>query len=175
MATIADVILTGLRSAQPAATAVAAGTLYHVTDEAIIERSTGSAWATYGGAGLPSKTRQITIVIDGGGSAITTGAKKIYARVPWACTITKAELVADQPGAIVLDVWVDTYANFPPTVLDTITASAKPTLSGPAQKSTDSTLTGWDTAIAAGDYIEVNVDSITTVTRVVLTLTVQLP
>ena len=31
-------------------------------------------------------------------------------------------------GSIVIDVWKDTYANFPPIVADTITASAKPTL-----------------------------------------------
>lgn len=43
----------GLRSAQPAATAVKIGTLYYVTDESVTERSTGSAWESYsdGGAG----------------------------------------------------------------------------------------------------------------------------
>jgi hypothetical protein len=34
----------GTRSAQPAATAVAEGTLYFVTDELVWDRSTGSAW-----------------------------------------------------------------------------------------------------------------------------------
>lgn len=113
--------------------------------------------------------RMIRVVLDGGGSAITTGAKKVYVSVPFNCTITKARLLADVSGSIVIDVWKDTYANFAPTVADTIVASAKPTLSS-AQKSEDSTLTGWTTTLAEGDIIEVNVDSATTVTKVMLDL-----
>lgn len=117
-------------------------------------------------------TRTLRVVLDGGGSAITTGAKKVYVTVPFDCTITKARLLADQSGSIVVDVWKDTYTNFPPTVADTITASAKPTLSS-AQKSEDSTLTGWTTSLSAGDIIEVNVDSASTVTKVMLDLFVR--
>ena len=110
----------------------------------------------------------INLVIDGGGSAITTGVKlDIY--IPQSITLTQATLLADQSGSIVLDLWVDTYANYPPTVLKTITASAKPTLST-ALKSQDSTLTGWTGVIPAGSSLRVNVDSATTVTRVVLAL-----
>jgi hypothetical protein len=39
-------------------------------------------------------------------------------------------------------------------------------------KSEDATLTGWTTAVAAGDTLRFNVDSVTTITRVVLTLEV---
>jgi len=53
-------------------------------------------------------------------------------------------------GDAVIDLWKDTYANFPPTSADTITASARPTLSS-AVKGQSSTLTGWTTAVAAGD------------------------
>ncbi len=110
----------------------------------------------------------VGITIDGGGSAITTGLKG-YVECPYAGTIVAATLVADQSGSIVIDVWKDTYANFPPLVADTITASAKPTLSS-AQKSQDTTLTGWTTSVAAGDVFGFNVDSATTVTRVTLIL-----
>jgi hypothetical protein len=113
----------------------------------------------------------LRFVIDGGGSAITTGAKKVYLTVPYTCTITGWTLVADVSGSIVLDLWKDTYANFPPVVGDSITASAKPTLSS-VQKNTSTTLTGWTTAVTAGDVIEVNVDSATTVTKVTLDLAV---
>lgn len=44
MAQFSDLVQRGLRSAQPVATAVPAGTLYFVTDEEIIERSTAAAW-----------------------------------------------------------------------------------------------------------------------------------
>jgi hypothetical protein len=112
----------------------------------------------------------INIVLDGGGSALTTGVK-LDVLVPFACTITQATVLADQSGSIVIDIWKDTYANYPPTVADTITASAKPTLSS-AIKAQDSTLTGWTTSIAAGDTLRINIDSITTCTRVTLSLKV---
>src|SRR5690606_31919691 len=80
----------------------------------------------------------INIIIDGGGAAITTGEKGHFI-VDFDCTIISHTLLADQVGSIVLDIWKDTYANFPPTVADTITASAKPTLSA-AQKAQDTTL-----------------------------------
>lgn len=110
-------------------------------------------------------------VIDGSGSAIATGIKGDLS-IPFACVIERARLLADQSGSIVVDVWVDTYANYPPTVADTITAAAKPTLSG-ATKASDITLTGWTTALAEGSTIRLNVDSVATVTRVLLELKVR--
>jgi hypothetical protein len=91
--------------------------------------------------------------------------------VPYACTINSVEIVANASGSIVVDVWRDTYANFPPVVGDAITGSAKPTLSS-ALTSQSSTLTGWTTSLSAGDYLAFNVDSATTVSRVTLTLVV---
>jgi hypothetical protein len=123
-------------------------------DEDVI---TGVNWADYG----PGK-RQICFIIDGGGSAGTTGAKA-WVRAPNAFTIGGMEITADQSGSCVVDIWKDTYANFPPTVADTITASAKPTLST-AQKAQDTTLTGWTKTINAGDYLRANVDSCSTIT-----------
>lgn len=101
----------------------------------------------------------------------TTGAKKLYYPIPFACTITGWEMVADVSGSVVVDIWKDTYANYPPAVGDTITGSAKPTITT-ATKAQSSTLTGWTTSLAAGDYLEVNVDSVTTITNVTLTLIV---
>lgn len=113
-------------------------------------------------------TFDVAFIIDGGGSAITTGVKGDIA-LDFAATINQVTLLADQSGSIVVDIWKDTYANYPPTVADTITASAKPTLST-ANKSKDSTLTGWTTSISAGDTLRFNVDSITTCTRVLVLL-----
>jgi len=111
-----------------------------------------------------SLTTSLQFVIDGGGSAITTGIKGDL-QVPYNCTITAVRLLADQSGSIVVDLWVDSYANFPPTDADSITASAPPTISS-ATKSEDTTLTGWTPGITAGRIIRVNVDSITSITRV---------
>ena len=110
----------------------------------------------------------IAFVIDGVGSVITTGEKG-HLEVPFQCTINRVTTLADQSGSIVVDIWKDTYANFPPTDADSITASAPPTLSG-AVKAQDSTLTGWTTSVAAGDILAWNVDSATTVERVLVSL-----
>lgn len=50
MSRLQDVIKRGTRANQPAATAVSTGTLYYVTDEEVLERSSGSAWEEYSGA-----------------------------------------------------------------------------------------------------------------------------
>lgn len=110
--------------------------------------------------------RPFGITIDGGGATITTGIKGDIV-VPYACTITGWTLLGDQSGSIVVDVWKDTYANYPPTVADTITGADKPTISA-ATKGQNLTLALWTTAVAAGDTLRFNVDSITTLTRVVL-------
>lgn len=112
----------------------------------------------------------IEVVIDGGGSTITTGIK-VDVEIPFACTINRVTMLADQSGSIVVDIWKDTYANYPPTGADSITASAKPTITT-ATKSQDSTLTGWTTSITAGDTLRFNVDSVTTIQRVTLSLKV---
>ena len=126
---------------------------------------------TVGGGRVISDTIEWGFVIDGGGVAITTGVKIDYP-VPYNCLVTAWEIVADQTGSIVVDIWQDTYANFPPTVADTITTSEKPTLAA-AAKNTDTSLNsgnGW--ALTKGRWLRFNVDSITTVTRVTIKLSV---
>ena len=116
--------------------------------------------------------RQVLVVIDGGGAVIATGVQT-FVSLPVGGTWKKWRIVsidsAATAGSIVIDVWRDTFANYPPTVADTITASAKPTLSA-ASKAESSTLTGWTTAFAAGDVLGFKVDSATTVTKVQLVL-----
>ena len=63
-----DVIARGIRADQPIATAVAAGTLYFVTDEGVTERSTGLAWESYSGAGSGGSggAAQTSFLVSGG-------------------------------------------------------------------------------------------------------------
>lgn len=117
------------------------------------------------------RTASILYEIDGGGSVITTGIKAPGIYIPFACTITAVRLLGDQFGSIVVDIWADTYANYPPTNADSICASAKPTISA-ATKSEDTTLTGWTTSIAAGTVLRLNVDSISTLTKCDVNITV---
>lgn len=113
----------------------------------------------------------IQFIIDGGGSAITTGVKGDI-MIPYNCTVLGWDIVADTSGSIVVDVWKDTYTNFPPTVADTIAGSEKPTLSS-AQKNQDTSLSSWTTTLTRNDWLRFNVDSITTVTRVTIALRVK--
>ena len=113
----------------------------------------------------------IGYAIDGGGAVITTGLLPNGLRIPFACTINSVTLIADQTGSIVVDIWKDSFANFPPTVADSICASAKPTLSS-SRTSEDTTLTGWSKTISAGDVLFFNVDSVSSVQNVSVILKV---
>jgi hypothetical protein len=120
-------------------------------------------------------TSAIEFVIDGGGSTITTGLKG-YLEIPFACTITVGTLLGDRSGSVVVDVWKCSYANFDagsthPVSGDKITSSAPLTIST-ATKSQDSTLTGWTTSLSAGDIIAFNVNSVTSMQRVTVSLKV---
>lgn len=116
-------------------------------------------------------TTGLSFVIDGGGSVVTTGEKG-HVEIPFDCIITAARIVADQSGSIVVDIWRDSYANFPPTNADTITGGNEPTLSS-AQSAEDTTLTDWLVLNRAGDWLAFNVDSATTVQRVTVSLTLR--
>lgn len=116
----------------------------------------------------PSANGSFGITIDGAGSVITTGLKG-YIQVPYSGTITGWTLLADQSGSIVIDVWKDTVANFPPTIADTIAGSEKPTLSS-QQINEDNALSTWTTSVSAGDIMAFNVDSASTITRATLSI-----
>jgi hypothetical protein len=110
----------------------------------------------------------INFIIGTGMAEIVDGVTG-YFEVPCKMVIQSATLIADQSGSVVIDIWKGTYANFPPTDADSITASAPPTLTG-SQKSQDTTLTGWTTTINKGDILTINVDSATTIEQVTLSL-----
>lgn len=112
--------------------------------------------------------KSVGITVDGGGSVITTGIKG-DATVPFNGTITAWYLTSDQVGSVVFDVWKDTFGNYPPTVLDTITGTEKPSLVA-ASSNSDTNLTTWSTNIVSGDVLRFNVDSVSTLTRATLTL-----
>lgn len=105
---------------------------------------------------------------DGAGSALTTGTKSGAAwRAPVAGTITRVSLLADQSGDLVIDIWKDTLANYPPTDADSITSASPPTLSS-GTSAEDTTLSGWTTSFSAGDIFLPNIDSVATIERATL-------
>jgi hypothetical protein len=112
------------------------------------------------------------LVIEGGGAAITTGVKADIV-CPFDGTIVSWTLLADQApaGSLIVSIWRDSYANFPPTAADSIVGSAPPTITAVA-KGTSSTLTGWTTAFSKGDILRFSVDDTDLVERVLISLAV---
>lgn len=121
------------------------------------------------GAGLVST---VSFVIDGGGSAITTGVKGDLV-IDFACTLNSWTLLADASGAIKIDVWRDVYGSFPPTDADSITNAHEPEIAASGVSAQDTSLGDWtSTAIVAGDVLRFNVDSAATITRCLLSFKV---
>jgi hypothetical protein len=154
-------------------TAYSNGTVtFNVTN--IVGSGSHSDWQVFV-TGVPgakgSDETPILVVFDGAGAGLSAGIRGDIT-VSFAGTILSARLLADQIGSIVVDIWKNTFANYPPTVADTITAAAKPTLSA-ALKSEDTTLTGWNTTINAGDTLRFNIDSVNAITRATLSLRVR--
>lgn len=125
-----------------------------------ITNSSGSYTVT--NTGVPNqKLASVGITIDGNGGVVGTGQ---YGNVviPYTGTITGWQIfeISSTPvsSSAVIDVWKDTYANYPPTVADAITGSEKPTLST-ATKNQDLSLSSWTTSVTAGDILRFNVDS----------------
>jgi hypothetical protein len=156
----------------PALGVPASGTLTNCTGLPMATGVTGTLPVANGGTGITNdvKVSAVNFIIDGGGGVITTGIKGDLL-IPFACTINSWTILGDQTGSIVVDVWKDTYANYPPTVADTITGTEKPTLSS-ANKNQDLALSTWTTTVAAGDILRFNVDSVATVTRVTVVINV---
>jgi hypothetical protein len=107
------------------------------------------------------------ITVDGAGSVLTTGEKG-YLIIPYDGVITGWNMISDQTGSCVIDVW-KTSGGTIPTVTDTITGTEKPTLSS-QQINSDLTLTSWTTSVSIGDVIAFNIDSVSTITRVNLSI-----
>jgi hypothetical protein len=142
---IADVDITGITDKEIFQYDAASG---HIINRTFAEAFLGSNLAK----------GTLLIVIDGGGSTITTGIKGTY-RVGFAGEIDKVTVEGNTSGSIVVDLWKHSYVlDTPPVDADSITASAPPTLAS-HQSSEDATLTGWTKAFAAGDVFRWNVDS----------------
>ena len=124
--------------------------------------STGIQWK-------PIK-RTVGVTVDGGGSPITTGTKG-YIEVPYSGIIEEWKIISDISGSVVFDVWKSNAAI--PTNANTITASAKPTLTSPAQRATSTTLTGWTTTVSENDVFGFEVESASTTTKATLILVIR--
>lgn len=107
-----------------------------------------------------------------GGGLVLSPNTKAWIKIPFDCEILSWTATAGQTGSVQVDLWVDTYGNFPPTNDDSITASAPITISG-GVKNSDDTLTGWTKEISAGSYLMANIDSVTNIQDLVIEIEVE--
>ena len=133
-----------------------------------IGRITVASISRVGVTAAPTLMRGATWVRSIG--VIELPVNDVHVRCPVKGTIVGVTIgTLGGPGSCVVDIWKDTHANYPPAVADSITASAKPTISV-GSKYEDTTLTGWNTAVAAGDWLVFHLDSSVTFSAIFVQL-----
>jgi hypothetical protein len=116
----------------------------------------------------PAVEEALAVTSAGG----TTAADFRDLQVPYACEVLSWTVLGDATGSIVVDVWTDTLANYPPTVADSIAGTGKPTVTS-ATNATGNVSLWSSTALAKDNIVRFYVDSVTTFTQVTVSLTVR--
>lgn len=117
----------------------------------------------------------LEFIIGDGSITIPVGVQG-YLAVPFDCTITGWALAADQAGSTTIDVWRCTQAQFDggithPVLADSITGGS-PLIMVNAASAEASTVTGWGTTLAAGDWLAFPALTAQTITRLTVVLNV---
>lgn len=119
------------------------------------------------------ESSSIQVIFDGGDSVLSTGIQ-LDIVVPFDCVINSVELLAAQTGSIVFDIWKNIYANFPPTNIDTIintgAGGIKPGISNDVKS--QPSINNWSTSLSIGDVLRFNIDSISSIKKCNLILSV---
>jgi hypothetical protein len=132
---------------------------------------------TDGSGNLAFETNYVPLnfSIDGGGLAITTGAKG-WVVIEYAATIVGWTLIADQSGSATVDIKRATYSGYTGSGTGTSLVGGSgngPTMSS-AVKGQATSLTNWTSVtLAAGDILEFNVSSVSTVQKLTVELKLQ--
>ena len=119
---------------------------------------------------LPHASIHVTI---GSGTTVPTTGIKGYLEVPFNARVTRWTLMADASGSAQIDIWKDTWANFPPTDADSIVgAGTEPYLSG--EQARRDTAPDWDQlTLNEGDILVFNLDSVVTCKQLDLDIKVE--
>jgi len=130
----------------------------------------GAPQITPGAATQTGEAADLEIVLDGGGVPLAAGVK-CDLPIDFACAVTGWTILGDQAGSIQIDLWKSSYATFPPLIGGSMPGANanKPQATGAVKAQGGAA--GWlQSAIAAGEIVRVNVDSVAAFTRVTLGL-----
>lgn len=136
-----------------------AGSVYKATF--LTALNGGSGGFVVDAVGVTNNITAVEFIIDGGGSAITTGVKG-FIEIPFAATVASWAVMADQTGSIVIDIL---RANNAVPSVSMIGAGNKPTLSS-AQYNFQLPSSWTSTTLSQTDWLGFSVSSASTVTRV---------
>lgn len=135
----------------------------------------GDGIRTYSALPYGQPLANIRIDIGDGTNDILNGTTGYSAPLPWSGEIIGWDIVENSPtpndASISVEIWKDSSANYPPTSADKISASAPITLTN-EKIASSMTLTGWTTAVVAGDCIGFQVASTSNTKRVQISLKV---
>ncbi len=154
---------TGGTGSRPATTD---GYFRYNTDLNVFEGVKSGAWSEF----ITNPTTAIGVIFDGNGSDVPAGSQADL-QIPFDCTIVSWTMLAESTGSCDVDIWVDSYANYPPTNTDSITGGDEPDINS-SNKATDSTLPAWTLGINAGDTMRFNVDFCSSISRFTIQLEV---
>lgn len=111
-----------------------------------------SRWST-----VQAQVELISATFDGQGGVVAAGSQVTF-MIPFTGTIIGWTLLETSGTPVastcVMDAWIDTYANYPPTVADTIFGT-KPSLTGAIKNQA----TGLSIAVTGGSIGKLNLDS----------------
>jgi hypothetical protein len=131
--------------------------------------ATGPAGTGGGGGGSGS----FGVVFDGAGGVITSGSAALV-KVPYACTITGWEVVGQTAGSCNIDVYKNTpsFVTWPPTFQVFATGASTPNLVSSATGANTSPSFVSGATAAAGTWFRFAINTITSVTYVVVSIQV---
>jgi hypothetical protein len=124
-----------------------------------------------------SRVAAANVILDGAGSTLATGLKGAF-EVPFDALIERVALEATDgnTGSITLDLYrlseAERMAGVAAGAAASICGGAKPAISSGGRMA-DTSLNGWDALLRAGDWLYVNVDAVTTFTRLTFALTLR--
>ena len=122
-----------------------------------------------GATGPGSLSAMINFSVDNDSTTIPSGVLG-WMHIPFAATINEASLFVNTSGTLTIDIWKDTFDNFPPTDADSITSGSLLSVSGGMLTYKDTSLSGWATTLTADDVLAFNVDACSNISKATISL-----